>query len=88
MSAQATSDAEVMAISRKHCVNCHAREPKHPAFREPPKNMPLETIAELKQFARPVLQQTVLNRAMPLGNLTEMTEEEREKLGAWVRALR
>jgi uncharacterized membrane protein len=88
VSARTTTDAEVMAISKKHCVNCHAREPTHPAFREPPKNMPLETIAELKQFARPVLQQTVLNRAMPLGNLTAMTEEEREKLGAWVRALR
>jgi uncharacterized membrane protein len=34
------------------------------------------------------LQQTVLNRAMPLGNQTAMTEEERAQLGAWVRALR
>jgi uncharacterized membrane protein len=82
------TDAEILTISRKHCVSCHAKAPTHPSFREAPKNMPLETVAELKQFARPVLQQTVLNRAMPLGNLTGMTEEEREKLGAWVRALR
>jgi uncharacterized membrane protein len=82
------SDTEVLTISHKHCVSCHARTPTHPSFREPPKNMALETVAALKQFARPVLQQTVLNRAMPPGNPTGMTDEERERLGAWVRGLR
>ena len=30
------SDAEVMAIVRKHCVTCHAKAPTHPAFDKPP----------------------------------------------------
>jgi uncharacterized membrane protein len=86
--AAAVRDAEALAISKKHCVSCHARKPTHPAFQEPPKNMALETAAELRQFAPLVLQQTVLNRAMPLGNQSGMTEEERAKLGAWVRGLK
>ena len=45
-------------------------------------------MAELRQFAQLILVQTVQNRAMPLGNQTEMTEEERERLGDWVRAQR
>jgi uncharacterized membrane protein len=32
--------------------------------------------------------QTVQNRAMPLGNQTGMTDEEREALGNWVRGLK
>ena len=32
--------------------------------------------------------QTVQNKAMPLGNQTDMTEEERQKLGAWLAAQR
>jgi uncharacterized membrane protein len=30
--------------------------------------------------------QTVRNKAMPLGNQTQMTDEEREQIGRWLRA--
>jgi uncharacterized membrane protein len=80
----AISDQQALAISQKHCVNCHAREPAHPAFKEPPKNMPLETVPELRRFAQQIYLQTVQNRAMPLGNQTGMTEEERAALGRWL----
>jgi uncharacterized membrane protein len=45
----------------------------------------LETAAQLKAHAERVLAQTVLSEAMPLGNVTEMTAEERVRLGAWIR---
>src|SRR5688572_18902164 len=80
----AVSDHEALAISQKHCVNCHARDPSHPAFKEPPKNMALETVPELRRFAQQIYMQTVQNRAMPLGNQTGMTEEERAALGRWL----
>jgi uncharacterized membrane protein len=82
------SDREALAIAQKHCVNCHARAPLHPAFTEPPKNMPLETVPELRRFAQQIYLQTVQNRAMPLGNQTGMTEEERAALGRWVNGLK
>jgi uncharacterized membrane protein len=46
----------------------------------------LQTIADLKRYADLIYTQTVQNRAMPLGNQTGMTEEERARLGQWVRA--
>jgi uncharacterized membrane protein len=30
--------------------------------------------------------QAVIGKSMPLGNLTEMTDEERARLGQWIRA--
>ena len=84
----AVPDAAALAISQKHCVSCHARDPAHPAFKDPPKNVTLETIPELKRFAMPVYVQTVQNRAMPMGNQSGMTEEERDTLGRWVNGLK
>ena len=70
--------------SAKHCVMCHARNPSHPAFKEPPKNVALDNIPEMRRFAQQIYMQTVQNRAMPLGNQTGMTEDERDALGRWV----
>ena len=46
----------------------------------------METAADLKMNAARVLEQ-VEDRTMPLGNETDMTDDEREALGRWVRAL-
>jgi uncharacterized membrane protein len=80
----AVTDLEAQAIVGKHCLSCHARNPSHPAFKEPPKNVALEDIAEMRRFAQQIYMQTVQNRAMPLGNQTGMTEDERAALGRWV----
>jgi uncharacterized membrane protein len=78
------ADTEVLGIVRHHCTVCHARRPKHPGFAEAPKDMRLETLADVRQYARLVRVQAVQSNAMPLGNETRMTAEEREKLGAWL----
>ena len=51
-SAGALSDAEALAIVHKHCVMCHAAKPTHPAFAEAPNDVTLETLADLKKYAR------------------------------------
>lgn len=86
--AETLSDTEVMQIITTHCVSCHARHPTHESFAEPPNNVTLETVADLKRFAQQVLAQTVTNRAMPMGNQTVMTDDERRKIGAWIAALK
>ena len=78
------SDVEVMAIVDKHCTSCHAASPTHESFDTPPKELVLETIDDLYRHAERVKQFTVQTRAMPLGNETEMTDEERDRLGAWI----
>jgi uncharacterized membrane protein len=80
----AVTDIEALTITAKHCVMCHARHPSHPAFKEPPKNVVLDNIPEMRRFAQQIYLQTVQNRAMPLGNQSGMTEDERDALGRWV----
>jgi uncharacterized membrane protein len=74
----------VLALTAKHCAACHARRPTHDSFKEAPKNVTLESTAELRKYAPLILTQTVQNKAMPLGNQTAMTDEERQKLGQWI----
>jgi uncharacterized membrane protein len=78
------ADSEALSIVHRHCTICHARRPKHPGFVEAPKDMRIETLTDLRQYARLVRVQAVQSNAMPLGNETRMTLEEREKLGAWL----
>ena len=78
-------DAEVLALMQKHCVMCHAAKPTHESFQEAPKNIALETIADIKKHAATISAQTVQTKAMPLGNQTGMTDEERATLAQWLK---
>ena len=77
---------DALAIAQTHCASCHAARPSHDGFAEPPAGLMLETHAQLRAAADKVLAQAVLTDAMPLGNATGMTDEERARLGAWIRA--
>lgn len=76
--------SEINAMISKHCVACHAANPTHEAVEEAPKGVKLETPQEIRKYAAQIRAQTVLTGTMPLGNETEMTEEERELLGIWI----
>jgi uncharacterized membrane protein len=80
------SDDEVITITRTHCIMCHSRHPTHEAFNQPPKGVVLETLAQIRQYGALIEQQAVKSDTMPLGNQTNITAEEREKLGAWIAA--
>jgi uncharacterized membrane protein len=82
----AATDDEVLAITRTHCVACHAARPTNDLFAEPPKGVVLETIDDIRRYAALIDQQAVTSQAMPLGNETGMTDEERAKLGGWIAA--
>lgn len=77
--------AEVQAITAARCVTCHAARPTDEAFSAPPKGVMLETPQQIRRWAASMRQQ-VSTEAMPPGNLTELTAEERQKLLAWVAA--
>ena len=83
--ALAVDDAEALALVQKHCVMCHATKPTHESFREAPKNIVLETIAEIRKHAATISAQTVQTRAMPLGNQSGMTDDERATLAQWLK---
>ena len=81
------SDIEVLTLVRKHCAMCHAEKPTHESFQDAPKNVVLETIPQLKKHAASIYAQTVKTQTMPLGNQTDMTDDERARFGQWLKEL-
>lgn len=77
-------DAQKIVAAR--CVACHAARPTFDGIAEAPKGVMLETPEQMRRFAALINQQVVRSEAMPPGNATEMTEEERAILGAWIAA--
>ncbi len=75
--------SRVKAIVDTRCVQCHAAQPTQAGFAQPPKGVVLETPEQIGQNAAKIAE-TVGNRYMPIGNLTQMTDEERALIAAWV----
>jgi uncharacterized membrane protein len=81
-------DAEkAVAIVQQRCVPCHSENPTQEGFDAAPGGVVLDTREQLVEQAGPVEEQSVRTKAMPLGNVTGMTDEERETLGAWLESL-
>ncbi len=77
--------AGVQRVMELHCVSCHAAKPTFQGMAEPPKGVVLDTPERVRVQAAMIHQQTVLSKAMPPGNITGMTDEERALLDRWVR---
>ena len=65
----------------ERCATCHAGV-------SAPLGVRLETQEEIEARVDDIERQAVLTQAMPPGNATGMTEEERELLAAWVASSR
>ena len=79
--------AEVHSIVAARCASCHSSAPTHPAFPAPPLGIIFDTGEQVAADAERIYQQTVVTRVMPLGNLTGMTDEERQVIASWYRGL-
>ncbi|HNH64159.1 MAG TPA: urate hydroxylase PuuD, partial [Thauera aminoaromatica] len=76
------SFATVKAIMAQRCIACHADKPTFEGFAQAPKGVMLQTPEQIAAHAV-MSAQTVASGYMPLGNLTAITEEEREKIAIW-----
>jgi uncharacterized membrane protein len=76
--------ARVQQIVHQRCVGCHAAAPTQPGFAVAPKGLMLETPEQLLTHLGPI-QMQVSSRAMPIGNLSGMTDDERGELLDWIR---
>ncbi len=77
--------AEVRPVIEARCTVCHAAAPEHPAFPAAPAGVMLETDAQILAERERIHQQTVVTRAMPIGNLTAISDAERALIDAWYR---
>ncbi|MFN8924214.1 MAG: urate hydroxylase PuuD [Rhodospirillales bacterium] len=80
----AFAQAEEVVLAR--CSMCHAAAPVWDGIAAPPRGVVLDNPADIARQARTIALQSVHSAAMPPGNVTEITAEERAILAAWTAA--
>jgi uncharacterized membrane protein len=76
--------AENTVLSR--CSMCHRDQPLWPGVHAPPNGVVLDDPESIRRHARLIEINAVRSHAMPPGNITDMTPQERQILAAWIAA--
>jgi uncharacterized membrane protein len=77
------SFARIQSIVAARCTACHAAIPTQPGFTAAPNGVLLDTPEHILAHVIPMHEQ-IATRAMPLGNITGITEEERVEMLTWL----
>jgi len=82
-SSKADDFTRVQHIVQQRCTTCHSPTPTQPGFVAPPKGVELDTPDKILVHLA-AMQQQLTTRAMPVGNLTGMTDDERADVLDWM----
>lgn len=77
--------ADVQSIINERCITCHSATPTHPLAPIAPKGVMFDTAEQIVSQANLIETTTVISKIMPLANLTQITDEERELLANWIK---
>jgi uncharacterized membrane protein len=75
--------ARIQAIVAQRCTGCHSANPTQSGFTAAPNGLMLDTPERILAHTEQMRQQ-IATRAMPLGNITAITEEERTEMLTWI----
>ena len=78
--------AAVQEIVLSRCSMCHAAQPVWAGIPAAPGGVKLDDPEHIKQHAKLIDIYAVRSHAMPPGNITEIGDEDRAKLAAWIAA--
>ncbi|WP_338496396.1 urate hydroxylase PuuD [Pseudomonas sp. WP18] len=81
---QGPSFEKVHNVIQERCSVCHSAKPTSPLFSAAPAGVMFDTPQQIKEQAARIQAQAVTNQIMPLGNITQMTQQERDLIGAWI----
>jgi uncharacterized membrane protein len=79
----AVTFSQAQAVIALRCLPCHSVQPTQPGFPQAPNGVTFDTPDQIVGRAQQIYQRAVVTRTMPLANLTNMTQEERDLVGAW-----
>ena len=77
--------AQVETIVAKHCANCHSATPTDKVFVVAPVGVILDDYDSMLRWRSRIYARAVASNGMPLLNKTNMTQDERNILGLWVK---
>jgi uncharacterized membrane protein len=77
-------DAAAMQIVQQRCVSCHSAQPTQAGFAAAPLGLMLDEMTSVIKNKDKILYQVVVTKAMPLANITQLTDKERLQLQQWL----
>lgn len=75
---------EVQQVIEERCTVCHSASPTFQGFSTAPGGVILDNPDQIKTLAPKIHAQAIATQAMPLGNITQMTQQERDLVGLWI----
>ena len=75
---------EANEIIQTRCVSCHSANPSDEIWKSAPNGVMYDTPEQIKLMSDKVMTRAVRSKSMPLGNITNMTDEERKVLKRWI----
>ncbi|WP_432698101.1 urate hydroxylase PuuD [Marinobacterium sp. YM272] len=81
---QQVSFNQVSEVIHERCTVCHSSSPSFAGFATAPAGIKLDSAEEIKLMAEKIHAQAIATQTMPLGNVTQMTLEERDLVGMWI----
>ena len=82
-SAQQVTIDSVRDIIHKRCTVCHSAAPVQAGFLTAPGGIIMDSDKQITDLISRIFTTTVATRSMPIGNISQMTEEERSMIAAW-----
>lgn len=76
--------AEAADIIHKRCTPCHSKMPTNELYKTAPNGVSFDTPEQIVAMASKIKERSVTLKNMPLANMTQMTDPEREALGLWI----
>ena len=73
----------VNLIVQQRCVPCHSEHPTDDTFKVAPNNIKFDDKKNIQMMSERIKVRAVINKTMPNGNKTGMTQEERDVLARW-----
>lgn len=81
---QEVSFNQVSQVIEQRCTVCHSSSPSFAGFSSAPAGITFDSAEQIKLLSPRIHAQSIATQAMPLGNVTQMTQEERDLLGRWI----
>lgn len=75
---------KIHSVIQERCTVCHSAKPTSPLFSTAPAGVMFDTPQQIQALAPRIQAQAVASQIMPLGNITQMTAEERKLVGDWI----
>ena len=80
---KSVSIENVRSVIHERCTVCHSAAPVRTEFQVAPGGIVMDTDEQINTLASRIYTTTVATRSMPIGNLSQMTEAERQLIGDW-----